>query len=97
MSSIDNHSMMSDLDHHKEGCVDDISIGSNRKFSELLHHNSEKILEKSLSPFLPSSNSNFEIISNKDISDLKSVSSFNSENKFCGKKRQKVARKPIIL
>jgi hypothetical protein len=91
MSSIDNHSLISDMDHHKEGCHDDISIGSNRKFSELLNQNNEKLLQNPLSsPFLQSSNSNFETMNNKDISDLKSISSFNSDNKFSGKKRQKL-------
>jgi len=61
--SMDSHSMLSDIDHHKEHFVDNMSIGSHKKLNEM-------------SGFPNLQSHNFDLTSqpsNKGFSEVKSV------------------------
>jgi hypothetical protein len=70
-----------------------VSMGSNRKFSELLSNSGMRNTQKNALPFLSSPPPpNFELMSQgrEDFLDAKSVSSLNSEGTIGGHKRQKM-------
>lgn len=89
--SCDN-SILADMENHKQKVDDNISVSSSHKFSDILVNNEPKSnLKQKPGGFLTNCNHNFEALSNHDkadISDIKSVSSFSSDNKLCGAKRK---------
>ena len=86
-----SQSILSDIDIDKDRSMDNLSVGSNRKFSDILNGHENKISLCQPLPFLNPSGNQFEDHKNKDMSDCRSVSSFSSEHKMCGMKRQRIS------
>ena len=87
-------SMLSDIEVEKVKQLDEESVGSNRKYSELINKHENRISLRQPIQFLPSCGNSFDLGSqnhdaNGDEED-NSVSSFSIENQFCGYKRQRI-------
>jgi heat shock transcription factor, other eukaryote len=89
-----DRSMLSDIEVEKVKQADEESVGSNRKYSELISNHENRISLRQPIQFLPSCVNSFDLGSqnndeHEDDED-NSVSSFSIENQFCGYKRQKI-------